>query len=33
MSQRLADGYIDVLAQRLTLWQAVWRLAEGLPAE
>jgi 3-oxocholest-4-en-26-oyl-CoA dehydrogenase beta subunit len=31
--QRLADGYIDVLAQRLTLWQAVWRLAEGLPAE
>ncbi|MAS54532.1 MAG: acyl-CoA dehydrogenase [Pimelobacter sp.] len=33
VSQRLADGYIDVLAQRLTLWQAVWRLAEGLPAE
>jgi len=32
VSQRLADGYIDVLAQRLTLWQAVWRLAEGLPA-
>ncbi|MDQ4051756.1 MAG: acyl-CoA/acyl-ACP dehydrogenase [Actinomycetota bacterium] len=33
VSQRLADGYIDVLAQRLTLWAAVWRLAEGLPAE
>ncbi|WP_205472395.1 acyl-CoA dehydrogenase family protein [Nocardioides sp. SYSU D00038] len=33
VSQRLADGFIDVLAQRLTLWQAVWRLAEGLPAE
>ncbi len=29
VSQRLADGYIDVLAQRLTLWSAVWRLAEG----
>ena len=33
VSQRLADGYIDVLAPRLTLWQAVWRLAEGLPAD
>jgi alkylation response protein AidB-like acyl-CoA dehydrogenase len=33
VSQRLADGYIDVLAQRLTLWTAVWRLSEGLPAE
>ncbi len=33
VSQRLADGYIDVLGQRLTLWQAGWRLAEGLPAE
>ncbi|MEZ0580692.1 acyl-CoA dehydrogenase family protein [Nocardioides sp. MH1] len=32
VSQRLADGFIDVLAQRLTLWQAVWRLQEGLPA-
>lgn len=30
--QRLADGYIDVEAVRLTLWQAAWRLAEGLPA-
>jgi 3-oxocholest-4-en-26-oyl-CoA dehydrogenase beta subunit len=33
VSQRLADGYIDVEAIRLTLWQAAWRLAEGLPAE
>lgn len=32
VSQRLADGFIDVLGQRLTLWQAVWRVAEGLPA-
>lgn len=33
VSQRLADGYIDVLGARLTLWQAAWRLSEGLPAE
>jgi 3-oxocholest-4-en-26-oyl-CoA dehydrogenase beta subunit len=33
VSQRLADGYIDVLGQRLTLWAAVARLAEGHPAE
>lgn len=33
VSQRLADGYIDTLGQRLTLWQAAWRLGEGLPAE
>jgi len=32
VSQRLADGYIDTLMQRLTLWQAAWRLDEGLPA-
>jgi alkylation response protein AidB-like acyl-CoA dehydrogenase len=32
VSQRLADGYIDVLGARLMLWQAAWRLAEGLPA-
>ncbi|OXM48753.1 acyl-CoA dehydrogenase family protein [Amycolatopsis alba] len=30
--QRLADAYVDVEAVRLTLWQAVWRLSEGLPA-
>ena len=33
VSQRLADGYIDVEAMRLTLWQAAWRLASGLPAK
>jgi 3-oxocholest-4-en-26-oyl-CoA dehydrogenase beta subunit len=33
VSQRLADGYIDVLGQQLTLWQAAWRLSEGLPSE
>lgn len=32
VGQRLADGYIDVLGQRLTLWQAAWRISEGLPA-
>ena len=33
VSQRLADGYIDIEGIRLTLWQAAWRLATGLPAE
>ena len=33
VSQRLADAYIDVQGARLTLWQAAWRLAEGLPAD
>lgn len=32
MSQRLADGYIDVKGLRLTLTQAAWRVGEGLPA-
>ena len=32
VSQRLADGYIDVLGARLTLWQAAWKLSERLPA-
>lgn len=32
VSQRLADGYIDTLGARLTLWQALWRLSEGLPS-
>jgi acyl-CoA dehydrogenase len=31
VAQRLADGYIDVKGVRLTLWQAAFRLAEGLP--
>lgn len=33
VSQRLADGYIDILGLELVLWQAAWRLEEGLPAE
>lgn len=33
VSQRLADGYIDTLGARLCLWQAVWRLNQGLDAE
>jgi alkylation response protein AidB-like acyl-CoA dehydrogenase len=33
VSNRLADGYIDTLGQQLTLWQAVWRLEEGLDAD
>lgn len=32
VSQRLADGYIDVQGLELTMWQAAWRLSEGLPA-
>lgn len=32
VSQRLADGYIDVQGLRLTVTHAAWRLAEGLPA-
>ena len=33
VSQRLANGYIDVQGLRLTVLQAAWRLAEGLPAQ
>ena len=33
VSQRLADGYIDVKGLRLTVTQAAWRVAEGLPAD
>ncbi len=29
---RAASCYISIEAQRVTLWQAAWRLAEGLPA-
>ena len=32
VGQRAADAYIDTEAIRLTAWQAVWRLASGLPA-
>jgi alkylation response protein AidB-like acyl-CoA dehydrogenase len=33
VGQRLADGYIDIKALRLTLTQAAWRLSEDLPAD
>ena len=33
MAQRLADGYIDVEAVRLTMWQAAWQLSAGLPSD
>ena len=33
VSQRLADGFVDVEGIRLTLWQAAWRLTAGLPAD
>jgi 3-oxocholest-4-en-26-oyl-CoA dehydrogenase beta subunit len=33
VSQRLADAYIDIEGIRLTLWQAAWRLAQGLPSD
>jgi alkylation response protein AidB-like acyl-CoA dehydrogenase len=32
VGQRAADAYIDTEGVRLTTWQAVWRLSEGLPA-
>ncbi len=32
VGQRMADSYIDVEGLRLTLWQALWRLEQGLPA-
>jgi len=31
VAQRLADGFIDVQAVRLTMWQAAWALAAGDP--
>ncbi|HEX2176670.1 MAG TPA: acyl-CoA dehydrogenase family protein [Nocardioidaceae bacterium] len=33
VSQRIADAYIDVEGVRLTLWQAAWRMAEGLDCD
>ncbi len=33
VQQRAADAYIDVQAMRWTMWQAAWRLDEGLDAE
>lgn len=32
VSQRAGDSYINTEAVKLTAWQAVWRLGEGLPA-
>jgi alkylation response protein AidB-like acyl-CoA dehydrogenase len=32
VGQRAAEAYIDVLAIRLSLWQAAWRLEAGVPA-
>jgi alkylation response protein AidB-like acyl-CoA dehydrogenase len=32
VGQRAADAFIDTEAVRLTAWQAVWRLSQGLPA-
>ena len=32
VAQRLADGFIDVQAVKLTMWQAAWLLASGDPA-
>ena len=32
VSQRMGDVYIDVAAMKATLWQAAWRLSEGLEA-
>jgi alkylation response protein AidB-like acyl-CoA dehydrogenase len=32
VAQRAAEMYIDTEAIRLTMWQAAWRLAQGLPA-
>ncbi len=33
VAQRLADGYIDVEAVRLTMWQAAWQLSAGQPGD
>jgi 3-oxocholest-4-en-26-oyl-CoA dehydrogenase beta subunit len=33
VAQRLADAWIDADAIRLTLWQAAWRLEQGLPCD
>jgi alkylation response protein AidB-like acyl-CoA dehydrogenase len=33
VAMRAGDAYIDLAAMRTTLWQAAWRLSEGLPAD
>ena len=30
---RAADAYIDIDCMRVTMWQAAWRLSEGMPAD
>ncbi len=32
VAHRAADAYIDIEALRSTLWQAAWRIEQGLPA-
>ncbi len=32
VQQRLADAYVDIEIMRWTMWQAAWKLDEGLPA-
>jgi 3-oxocholest-4-en-26-oyl-CoA dehydrogenase beta subunit len=33
VQQRAADAYIDVEAMRMTMWEAAWRISEGLDAD
>ncbi len=33
VTQRVGDAYIDVQAMRSSMWQACWRLDQGLPAD
>ncbi len=33
VTQRVGDAYIDVQAMKATMWQACWRLSEGLDAD
>jgi acyl-CoA dehydrogenase len=33
VAMRAGDAYIDLAAMRTTLWQAAWRLSEGMPAD
>ncbi|OWY63092.1 hypothetical protein B7486_54955, partial [cyanobacterium TDX16] len=33
VAMRAGDAYIELAAMRTTLWQAAWRLSEGLPAD
>jgi alkylation response protein AidB-like acyl-CoA dehydrogenase len=33
VQQRAADAYIDLEAMRVTMWEAAWRISEGLDAD